>query len=136
MSPNLPCFVHCVKLQSNHPKLSCTQFLKKFSVSSKIVFSFLSIMKVIVLLLFVIQLIYSYKTKQYQRTNVSEFKIGSVFSASSKISCGVACLANSSCEGFNFDGLHCSILSEILVDPEGVEQVWIDPEILGKTKKT
>ena len=93
-------------------------------------------MKVIVLLiLFVIQLIYSYKTKQYQRTNVSEFNIGSVFSASSKISCGVACLANSSCEGFNFDGLHCSILTEILVDPEGVEQVWIDPEILGKTKK-
>ena len=92
-------------------------------------------MKVIVVLLFVIQLIYSYKTKQYQRTNVSEFNIGSVFSASSKISCGVACLANSSCEGFNFDGLHCSILTEILVDPEGVEQVWIDPEILGKTKQ-
>ena len=90
-------------------------------------------MKVIVLLLLV-QVIYSYKTKQYQRTNVSEFNIGPVFSTSSKISCGVACLANNSCEGFNFDGFYCSILSEILVDPDGFEQVWIDPEILGRTK--
>ena len=90
-------------------------------------------MKVIVLLLLV-QVIYSYKTKQYQRTNVSEFNIGPVFSASSKISCGVACLANNSCEGFDFDGFYCSILSEILVDSDGFEQVWIDPEILGKIK--
>ena len=90
-------------------------------------------MKVIVLLL-LIQVIYSYKTKQYQRTNVSEFNIGTVFFASSKISCGVACLADSSCEGFNFDGFYCSILSEISVDPEGFEQVWIDPKIIGKIK--
>ena len=101
--------------------------LKLSSVSSRV-----TIMKAIVLLI-VIQMTFGSITKQYQNTLVSEYKTIFTFSASSKIACGVACLINNDCEGFNFDGLSCSLLYEILRFQDGHErgQVWIDPEIQG-----